>query len=197
MCEFPVVRRLLLYIPTCEGWIPHYCLSYQGSILLSINIQEEFLLFQQYMLLPGTILWVQVQWKRPFTIFHYAPVFLSRLCAAVEDVQHGMLVFLPMASVQQIAMQEQFQLLSSNSADIRTRTVVLIQEIIWVLAWRTGPPTLVQVTIRYKFYRYLINETFPLNESATEPLRKQLEQVFSRLWRHHKVHVLYKALTCM
>lgn len=116
---------------------------------------------------------------------HYFPLclifFLSQLYAAAEDVQHGMRVFLPVPSVQQIAMQEQLQLISCNSANIVTKTVVNIQEIIWVLERQTGLLILIKATIRYKLYRRLMNEALPLKESGTKLLRKQLEQGFSSL----------------
>lgn len=76
-----------------------------------------------------------------------------------------MLVFLPVASVQQITMQEQFQLISGNSAVTHTNTGVNIQEITWVLERQTGLPVLIQVIIRYRLYRHLMNEVLPLNKS--------------------------------
>lgn len=99
------------------------------------------------------------------SLFSIIPRFFSQLYAAAEDVKHGMLVFLPVASVQQITMQEQFQLISGNSAVTHTNTGVNIQEITWVLERQTGLPVLIQVIIRYRLYRHLMNEVLPLNKS--------------------------------
>lgn len=67
-----------------------------------------------------------------------------------------------------LSMQEQFQLISGNSADILTNTGVNIKEAFCVLERQTGLPILIQVTVRYKLYRHWMNEALPLKERVSQ-----------------------------
>lgn len=55
-----------------------------------------------------------------------------------------------------------------------------------------------QVTIRYKLHRHLMNKGLTLKKEYYKALeKKKLEQSFSSLSKHHKMHMLYEATTCM